>query len=142
MTVMSLIPLIGAVLGALPAVIVAALGGTWIDNPVIAVVVVVILFVAITEVGSKVIYPLLVGVALGLHPVVTLFVLLAGFEVGGVVGGLLAAPLTAIGFVTAIHLDRFCRELPDHPLTDDRRKERHPTRAAWVPRLWHRLGFR
>jgi predicted PurR-regulated permease PerM len=138
-TVSSLIPVFGPFLGALPAIGAALIGPTHFHNPVAAAVVVTVLFVIINELGSKVLYPKLVGAALGLHTLVVLFVLLAGLEVGGVVGVLFAAPMTALVIVTAVHLYRFWQELPDSLLSAPARREgdpeegRQPGRAAaWL----------
>jgi predicted PurR-regulated permease PerM len=91
---MSLIPVVGPYIGALPAVLLALLDSPW------KVLCVALLFLVINEVGSKVLYPRLVGHATGLHEVVVLFVLLAGAEAGGIWGALLAVPLTAfVGLV-------------------------------------------
>jgi predicted PurR-regulated permease PerM len=87
--VMSLIPVVGPYVGAIPAVLLAALDSPW------KVLWVALLFFVINEVGSKVLYPRLVGHATGLHEVVVLFVLLAGAEAGGIWGALLAVPVTA-----------------------------------------------
>ena len=70
----------------------------------------------INELGSKVLYPKLVGEALGLHAVLVLFVLFAGLEMAGVIGVLFAAPLTALTIVTMVHLYRYWQELPDSSL--------------------------
>ena len=71
------------------------------------------LFVVINEGGSKILYPKLVGKALGLHTVLVLFVLFAGLEIGGIVGVLFAAPVTALAIVAVVHLYRLWQELPD-----------------------------
>jgi len=124
--VAALIPVFGPYLGAIPAVIAALIGPTHIHNPVVAAVVILILFVIINEVGSKILYPRLVGAALGLHEVLVLFVLFAGLEVGGIVGVLFAAPLTALAIVSVVHLYRYWQNIPDslisstvaHPASD------------------------
>ncbi|MEO7719375.1 MAG: AI-2E family transporter [Capsulimonas sp.] len=117
-TAAALIPVFGPYLGAIPAVIAAAASPSHLHNPVAAVCVVLVYFVIINELGSKVLYPKLVGEALGLHAVLVLFVLFAGLEIAGVVGVLFAAPLTALTIVTVVHLYRYWRELPDSSLAD------------------------
>ncbi len=121
--VASLIPVFGPYIGALPAIVAALVGPTHFHNPVVAAVLVVILFVVINEGGSKVLYPKLVGAALGLHTVLVLFVLFAGLELGGIVGVLFAAPLTALAIVTIVHLYRFWQDLPDSLLANAARRE-------------------
>ena len=109
----ALIPVFGPYIGAVPAMIAAALtpGGHYL-SPVIRVVAVLLLFIVINEVGSKILYPRLVGAALGLHEVLVLFVLFAGLEVGHIWGVLFAAPMTALSIVTLTQLYRFWQGLP------------------------------
>ena len=113
----SLIPVFGPYIGAIPAVLAALVGPTRL-TPVAGAVVVAILFVVITEAGSKVLYPRLVGKALNLHEVVVLFVLFAGLEVDGIVGTLFAAPITSLVIVTLVHLYRLWQQLPEEPIAD------------------------
>ncbi len=103
----SLIPVVGPYIGAIPALVSAIVTPDGpLLHPLVRVVLVSLLFFVINEFGSKVLYPRLVGKALGLHEVLVLLVLLAGFEVGGIVGVLFAAPITALAIVTAVHLWR------------------------------------
>jgi predicted PurR-regulated permease PerM len=108
----ALIPVVGPFIGAIPAVVAALLSPTALLNPIARVVILVAAFGVINEFGSKVLYPRLVGAALGLHEVLVLFILLAGFEVGGLPGVLFAAPLTALTLVTLAQLNRLWQGLP------------------------------
>lgn len=121
--VASLIPVFGPYLGAIPAVIVALISPTHIHSPVGAAIAVVALFVIINEVGGKILYPKLVGSALGLHEVLVLFVLFAGLEINGIVGTLFAAPVAALVIVTVIHLYRYWSDLPDDLISNANRRE-------------------
>ncbi len=113
-TFASLVPVIGPYIGALPAIISALLTQTGILHtvPGVRVALVVLVFFVINEAGSKVLYPRLVGRALGLHEVLVLFALLAGFEIGGITGVLFAAPLTALAAVTVAQLWRLWTHEP------------------------------
>jgi len=106
----------------IPAILAALLGSTHLHNPVAAALIVFVVFIVLNEYCSKLLYPRLIGAALGLHEAVVLFVLFAGLEVGGVVGVLFAAPITALSIVTIVHLYRYWLSLPDHPLTQPIRK--------------------
>jgi len=121
--VASLIPVFGPYIGAIPAVLIALITPTHIHSPVGAAIAVVVLFVAINEVGGKVLYPKLVGSALGLHEVLVLFVLFAGLEINGIVGTLFAAPIAALAIVTMIHLYRFWSDMPDSLISNASRVE-------------------
>lgn len=111
-TVAALVPVVGPVVGAVPAVIAALISPHAQFSPVVRVVILIIGFVIINEIGSKILYPRLVGAALGLHEVLVLFALLAGYDVGGLVGVLFAAPLTALALVTLPQLYRLWQGLP------------------------------
>ena len=110
--VASLVPVVGPFIGAIPAVIAALISPHAHFHPVARVVLLLVAFGIINEVGSKILYPRLVGAALGLHEVLTLFILFAGFEVGGIVGVLFAAPLTALALVTVAQMVRFWQGEP------------------------------
>lgn len=131
--VAALIPVFGPYLGAIPAIIAALIGPDHFFgihlHPVTAAVLIAIWFIAINEIGSKILYPKLVGAALGLHEVLVLFVIIAGLEINGIVGVLFAAPLTALAIVTVVHLYRFWQDLPDHLLSADTRREARQAQA-------------
>jgi predicted PurR-regulated permease PerM len=57
---------------------------------------VLVLYVILVNLESHVLAPLLYGRALGLPPVAILIALLAGVELLGILGALLAVPLTVI----------------------------------------------
>ena len=124
--VASLVPVVGPFVGAVPAIIAALISPHAHFHPVVRVVVLIAAFGIINEVGSKILYPRLVGAALGLHEVLTLFILFAGFEVGGVVGVLFAAPLTALGFVTLAQLYAFWQGEPPKVVSQNVLAERVP----------------
>jgi predicted PurR-regulated permease PerM len=113
----SLIPVFGPYIGLLPPVFAALIGPSHFSSPVVATIVVLFLFIVLNEFCSKILYPKLVGAALGLHEVVVLLVLFAGLELDGIVGVLFAAPLTALAMVTLVHLYRFWQALPDQPIS-------------------------
>ncbi len=113
----SLIPVFGPYLGAIPAIL-AAIATPTHFHPGVSAALILVWFVVINEIGSKILYPKLVGAALGLHAVLVLFVLFAGLEIGGVLGVLFAAPLTALAIVTVVHLYRWWQDLPDSLLSE------------------------
>ena len=130
--VASLIPVFGPYLGAIPAIVAALIGPTHF-HPGVAAALVVALFVIINEGGSKILYPKLVGKALGLHTVLVLFVLFAGLEIGGIVGVLFAAPVTALAIVMVVHLYRLWQDLPDTLLTGVARVEGQEAKHEALP---------
>jgi predicted PurR-regulated permease PerM len=88
--ILEVVPYVGGFITVVLAVLSAATVG------VPQVIAVVILYVVLVNVESHVLAPLLYGKALGLPPVVILLALLAGVELLGILGALLAIPLTVI----------------------------------------------
>lgn len=131
--VAALIPVFGPYIGAVPAIIAALIGPTHLHNNVASAVIILVWFILINEIGSKVLYPKLVGAALGLHTVLVLFVLFAGLEISGIVGVLFAAPLTALVIVSVVHLYRLWQDLPDSLLSDVARREGPKTEHEPLP---------
>ncbi len=85
------IPIIGPVLGAIPIV-----GLAMLESPAHGVIVLVF-FVVLQVVESKVIMPQVIGHELRLHGVTILLALLVGNALFGLMGMLLAAPAAALG---------------------------------------------
>lgn len=84
-----LVPVIGPIIGAIPAVLLALT-----DNPISALWV-ILLYVVIQQLENAVLVPKIVGDALQLHPAVLIVALVVGGAVFGLVGAILAAPLVA-----------------------------------------------
>ena len=97
---MELIPFIGPVLGALPPVLVAL-----VNDPVDAIWVGLI-FIVLQQLEGHVVAPQVFGHSLRINPLLVLFALLLGASLYGVVGALLALPITAVLRETAIYLHR------------------------------------
>jgi predicted PurR-regulated permease PerM len=85
------IPYVGPILGALPALALAA-----IDSPYTALWV-GLFYLAVHQLEGHVIVPRVMGQALGAHPLLVIFALVAGAELYGIFGALLALPLLAMG---------------------------------------------
>jgi len=98
------IPLVGPILGAIPAVFVAASLGP--DR----VVIVAIVYVVIQIVESNVLVPTIMRNTIGLSPFLVLVSLLAGAAVGGIVGAFLAVPIVAAAEVLLERMQ--AREVP------------------------------
>jgi predicted PurR-regulated permease PerM len=88
--VTEVIPYIGPYLGAVPAVVAA-----FFHSPLTAVWVIVAFFV-IQQLESHVLAPNIVGSSVGVHPLIVIFALLAGAQIGGILGMLAALPLLAM----------------------------------------------
>ena len=96
---MEFIPAIGPVLAAVPAILIALiLGSTWLPLPNIwfAVSVALVYFV-VQQVENLYLLPKVVGSRVRLHPAIVIVGALAGAQLAGVLGILLAAPGIAAG---------------------------------------------
>ncbi|MDA8193937.1 MAG: AI-2E family transporter [Thermaerobacter sp.] len=96
--VTDVIPYVGPIAGAIPAVL---LGLN--RSPLIALYAGAG-FVAIHQLEGTVIAPKVVGDSVGLHPLAVIFAILAGGELAGVAGLLLGVPLAAVLKVVLSHL--------------------------------------
>jgi predicted PurR-regulated permease PerM len=94
------IPYVGPILGALPALALAA-----IHSPYTALWV-GLFYLGIHQLEGHVIVPRVMGQALGAHPLLVIFALVAGAELYGIVGALLSLPMLAMGREIALFLHR------------------------------------
>jgi predicted PurR-regulated permease PerM len=86
----NLIPYFGPFLGAIPSVLLALS-----KSPAMALKVTLIMFI-VQQIDGNIINPRLMSNKVGLHPLWVVFALLAGGELGGLVGMLIAIPVAAI----------------------------------------------
>jgi predicted PurR-regulated permease PerM len=91
--VTNLIPFLGPVLGAIPALVVASSQGGWL------ILWVLLLFVILQNVETYLLDPLLVGSSVGVHPLYQLLAVLGGTQVLGIIGALVVPPWIAGGAV-------------------------------------------
>jgi len=95
--VTNIIPYFGPVIGAVPAIIIAAT----LSVKMIFFVVIIIIILQFLE--GNILAPFIVGKSLHMHPLVIMFALLAGGEIGGVLGLILAVPIMAVLKVSLLH---------------------------------------
>lgn len=89
---MEVVPYLGPVLGAVPAVIVALVATT----PLNALIVGILMIVVIQQLEGHFIVPKVMEKAVGISPVNVILALLIGGKLYGIVGALLAVPIAAI----------------------------------------------
>ena len=87
--VTNLIPFIGPVLGAIPALVVAIAIGGW------TFLWVLLFFVIIQNIETYVLDPFLVGSSVGVHPLYQLLSVIGGTQVLGIIGALIVPPWVA-----------------------------------------------
>ncbi len=97
---MELVPYIGPILGAIPAVLVALF-----TDPIVALWV-TLLFVGLQQLEGHVVAPQVFGHTLRINPLLVIFALLLGLHLYGIVGALVALPILAILRETVVYLSR------------------------------------
>jgi predicted PurR-regulated permease PerM len=95
---MEAIPYLGPVLAALPPSVVAVF-----DSP-LAALWVIITFVLIQEIEGHILVPVIMGSRFRVHPLVVIFAVLAGAEIHGITGMLIAIPLIPLVKETIVFL--------------------------------------
>jgi predicted PurR-regulated permease PerM len=88
--VTEVIPYLGPWLGAIPPVVAA-----FFHSPIAAVWVIVVFFV-IQQLEGHILAPNIVGSSVGVHPLLVIFALLAGAQIGGILGMIAALPVLAM----------------------------------------------
>jgi predicted PurR-regulated permease PerM len=96
--VTDLIPYFGAIIGAVPAVIIAA------TVSVKLVIITVVTIIVLQFLEGNILSPYIVGKTLHMHPLIIMIAITAGGEVGGIVGLLLAVPILVVLKVAISHL--------------------------------------
>jgi predicted PurR-regulated permease PerM len=97
---MELVPYVGPIIGALPAVLIA------LFNEPISALWVALLFVALQQLEGHIVAPQIFGHTLRINPLLVIFALLLGLQLHGVVGALLALPILSVLRETAVYLSR------------------------------------
>ena len=106
------VPLIGAFVAGLVAVLIALVSGGLLDAALVLGSIVLV-----QQIEGHVLYPVLMGRTVKLHPAVIVVALAAGGVLGGIVGVFLAVPTAGIVSVVL----EYARDepAPDSPLLDD-----------------------
>lgn len=96
--VLDVVPYFGPFIGGVPPVVVGLLISPAMGLKALAVIVVV------QQIESNLITPQILGHSLGLHPLMVIFALLLGGELGGFLGLILSVPVAAVIKVTLEHI--------------------------------------
>ena len=105
------VPLIGAFVAGLLAVLIALVSGGVVDALLVLGVIILV-----QQVEGHVLYPLLMSRAVHLHPAVIVVALAAGGILAGIIGVFLAVPAAGVASVIVRYAQN--RPAPDTPLTD------------------------
>jgi len=87
--VLEIIPIIGPIISAVPALFFA-----FIQNPPLALAV-LILYIVVQQVENHVLVPVVMSKSVGLNPVLVILGILVGGALGGIVGAVIAVPVLA-----------------------------------------------
>jgi predicted PurR-regulated permease PerM len=93
-----LIPVLGAFLGAAPAVVLAFLDSPW------QALVVAVLFLLAQQLEGNILVPKIMGGSVGVHPLWVMFAMLSATALYGIVGAVFAVPVVAIVSATLRYL--------------------------------------
>jgi len=91
--ILEIVPTIGPIISAIPAIAIA-----FLDSPLKAFIVLVA-FVLIQQLENHFFVPIIMKRAINLNPVFTIFALLVGAKLGGILGAIIAVPMLAVLFV-------------------------------------------
>jgi predicted PurR-regulated permease PerM len=105
--VLELVPIIGPIIAAIPAVLLAATAGPGV------IVAALVLYTLIQQVENNFLVPKIQGDAVELHPAVVMFAIIVGGSLAGLLGAILALPVTAAFRDVVRYL--FRRLSPDEP---------------------------
>ncbi|WP_424950961.1 AI-2E family transporter [Deinococcus sp.] len=89
----NIVPYLGVIISIIPALLLAATT----QNVVFHLIIVVVVFVAANQIEGHLLSPLVLGRTTDLHPVTVVLAILSGLALFGIVGALVAVPLTALG---------------------------------------------
>lgn len=120
--VFELVPMVGPVVTGLLTVTIAAFQGFPL------VLYVLIFYIVLQLVESNVLGPRISGHAVGLHPVASILALVAGADLFGLWGAIMAVPLAGLTFVIVSALVQQLRGLPVEGLIEPRKH--------WAPVHW------
>ena len=88
--VLEIVPMIGPIVSAVPSVLVALT-----MSPILALSVVALYFI-VQQVENNIFVPLVLRKSVGLSPVITIFSLMVGARLAGIVGAILAVPVVLV----------------------------------------------
>lgn len=91
---LNVVPFLGSIVPAIPALAIAIAGGWW------QVILVVLVFVIANQIDNHLLTPYVLSRSTRLHPVTVILAVIGGFAFGGIVAAILAVPLVA--FLTVL----------------------------------------
>ena len=128
--ILELVPIIGPIIAAVPAVLLAATAG------IEAVIAALVLYTLVQQLENNLLVPKIQGDAIELHPAAVIFAIIVGGALAGLLGAILALPITAAARDVVRYLFRRLSPDADESLArslQDLRLEQHPGLPDAVP---------
>lgn len=98
--ILELVPIVGPILAAIPATLIA-----FIQSPFLALMV-IILYVVVQQLESHLIVPIVMKSTIGISPIIVIISLLVGAKLAGIFGLLLAVPVASVVVELVNDLDK------------------------------------
>jgi predicted PurR-regulated permease PerM len=125
---LELLPIIGPIISMVPTLLLAVTTA----DPLRAVIAVIILYVLVQQIENNVLVPKIQGDAVELHPAVVIGALIVGGAIMGILGAILALPVTAAARDVYRYLfRRLSEDDPDVPHPDAPDLARKTGRPEW-----------
>jgi predicted PurR-regulated permease PerM len=96
---LNVVPYLGTIVPAVPALVIAVAGGWW------QVLFVLVVFVVTNQIDNHVLTPQILSRSTRLHPVTVIVAIIGGFALGGLVTAIFAVPLVA--FAKAVYTEHY-----------------------------------
>jgi predicted PurR-regulated permease PerM len=125
--ILELLPIIGPIIAAIPAVLLALTAG--IDTAIAAVV----MYTVVQQLENNFLVPKIQGDAVELHPSAVMFALVIGGAIAGLLGAILALPITAAARDVFRYLFHRLDETPSSPAEAVALIRAHPVVVTPVP---------
>jgi predicted PurR-regulated permease PerM len=134
---LEIIPNIGPIIAAVPAVIVALIEGSGslpISHLSFAVLI-ILFYILVQQVENNLIVPRVLGAALELSPLIVMTGIVIGVSVGGILGALLATPVIASGREILHYIDRKMQDQEPALIEDAAPRSGPPRSGNWLSSL-------
>jgi predicted PurR-regulated permease PerM len=116
---LEILPNIGPIISAIPAIIIAFFAfSSWY-----MAVAVTALYTIIQQIENNLIVPQIMKSAVGVDPIITIILLLVGFRLGGVAGAALAIPLFLVSKIVITEFNKAKKKVLDLVLDNKNQKE-------------------
>ena len=142
---LEVLPTIGPIMSAVPAVMLALIQGSSVlpvSNLVFAIII-ILFYIVVQQFENNIIVPRVIGTAIEVHPVLVMAAVIVGASVAGIFGAFMASPVLATGRVLGQYVYNKLLGLPPFPEEEevDRCAGKKPLaekcdESGWLDRCW------